>query len=377
MNIGAMTPATVYYKPDKEELLTKNRIWQGIPGIERTNKGRLYVTWYAGGVTEEPGNVLIVEKSDDDGKTWTDGFIVVQHDDPEVRCFDEVLWMDPKDRLWILWAQSEGKFDGRGGVWGVYTENPDDEQPLFTEPRRIGNGIMMDKPTAASDGTWYFPCSLWKKSIHDYDQDHADLDAQRKANVYATTDGGETFEYRGGADGERRSFDEHMVVELNDGRLWMITRTEYGLGQAFSEDKGYTWTDILPSGHSGPNSRPYLRRLKSGRILLINHVNPTYQTSPRSWNVRNNLMAMLSEDEGRSWRGGLMLDARNEVSYPDGTEDENGNIYIIYDWQRYKAREILMAVFTEEDVLEGRLVSENSRLKALVNKASGPIPEKK
>ena len=89
MNIGAMTPATVYYKPDKEELLTKNRIWQGIPGIERTNKGRLYVTWYAGGVTEEPGNVLIVEKSDDDGKTWTDGFIVEESCDFKYSLTDE------------------------------------------------------------------------------------------------------------------------------------------------------------------------------------------------------------------------------------------------------------------------------------------------
>ena len=376
MNLGAMTPATVYIRPGKEELLAKNRIWQGIPGIERTRKGRIYAAWYSGGVTEEPGNVLIIEKSDDDGRTWTDGFMVVQHDDPEVRCFDETMWMDPKGRLWIFWAQCCGKYDGRGGVWGAYTENPDDEAPVFAAPVRIGNGVMMDKPTAGSDGTWYFPCSLWKKSLHDFEEEHSDLDDERRANVYVSLDEGKKFEYRGGADGENRSFDEHMVVELKDGRLWMITRTTYGLGQAFSEDKGKTWSAIKPSGHTGPNSRPYLRRLKSGRILLINHVNPTYQTNPKNWNTRNNLMAMLSEDDGKTWCGGLMLDARDQVSYPDGTEDENGNIYIIYDYQRYAEREILMAVFTEEDILEGRLVGEGSRLKALVSKATGPVPEK-
>lgn len=378
MNMGSMPPAGIYLPNDRQELLAANRIWQGIPGIERTKNGRLYAAWYAGGVTEEPGNVLIIEKSDDDGKTWTDGFMLVQHDDSNVRCFDETLWMDPKGRLWVFWAQSRGFFDDRGGVWGAYTENPDDDKPVFTEARRIGNGIMMDKPTVASDGTWYFPCSLWARGlIKEPSEMHTELDWQRKANVYVSLDEGETFEYRGGADGENRGFDEHMVVELTDGRLWMLTRTSYGVGQAFSADKGRTWTPIEPSGHSGPNARIFVRRLKSGRILLINHVNPSYQTNAKSWNTRNNLMAMLSEDDGRTWRGGLMLDTRDQVSYPDGTEDENGRIYIIYDRERYQAREVLMAVFTEEDVLEGRLVSEDSALRVLVSKATGVKPENK
>lgn len=372
MNIGAMTPATIYIRPGKEEFLSKNRMWQGIPGIERTKKGRIYATWYSGGETEEAGNVLIVEKSDDDGKTWTDGFMLVQHDDPEVRCFDETLWLDPKDRLWIFWAQSRGKYDGRCGVWGAYTENADDGTPVFTEPVRLGNGIMMNKPTVAKDGTWYFAMNLWPRYLHDYTEDHSDLDWERLANVYVSLDEGKTFEYRGGTDGENRGFDEHMIVELNDGRLWMLTRTSYGVGQAFSEDQGKTWTPIERSGHTGPNSRIHIRRLKSGRILLINHVNPTYQTSPKGWHTRNNLMAMLSEDDGRTWRGGLMLDTRDTVSYPDGTEDDEGYIRIIYDRQRFADREILMAVFTEEDILEGRLVSGKSQLKVLVNKATGP-----
>ncbi len=377
MNIGAMTPATVYLWPGKEEYLAKNRAWQGIPGIERTKRGRIYAAWYSGGVTEEAGNVLIIEKSDDDGRTWSDGFMLVQHDDPEVRCFDETFWVDPKGRLWIFWAQSLGKYDGRCGVWGVYSENPDADAPVFTDPVRIGNGIMMNKPTAAKDGTWYFPCSIWEKSLHEYKEDHSELDPMRLANVYVSLDEGKTFEYCGGADGEKRGFDEHMVVELTDGRLWMLTRTSYGVGQAFSEDQGRTWTPIEPSGHTGPNSRIFIRRLKSGRILLINHVNPTYQTNPKSWNARNNLMAMLSEDDGKTWRGGLMLDTRDQVSYPDGTEDDEGRIRIIYDCERYDAREILMAVFTEEDVLEGRLVNDKSQLKVLVSKATGAAPGKK
>ncbi len=372
MNIGAMTPATIYIRPGKEEFLSKNRRWQGIPGVERTKKGRIYAAWYSGGETEEAGNVLIVEKSDDGGRTWTDGFMLVQHDDPEVRCFDETLWADPRGRLWIFWAQSRGKYDGRCGVWGAYTEDADAETPAFTDPVRLGNGIMMNKPTVAKDGTWYFAMNLWPRYLHEYEEEHSDLDWERLANVYVSMDEGRTFEYRGGTDGENRGFDEHMIVELEEGRLWMLTRTSYGVGQAFSEDQGRTWTQIAPSGHTGPNSRIHIRRLKSGRILLINHVNPTYQTNPKGWNTRNNLMAMLSEDDGKTWRGGLMLDTRDAVSYPDGTQDDEGYIRIIYDRQRFADREILMAVFTEEDILDGRPVSEKSQLKVLVSKATGP-----
>ena len=41
---------------DKNELkkyTSVKRMWQGIPGIERTKGGRLFATWYSGGVTEQ------------------------------------------------------------------------------------------------------------------------------------------------------------------------------------------------------------------------------------------------------------------------------------------------------------------------------------
>ena len=82
-------------------------------------------------------------------------------------------------------------------------------------------------------------------------------------------------------------------------------------------------------------------------------------------------MAMLSEDDGKTWKGGLMIDARKDVSYPDGVEAEDGVIRIIYDYQRRDAREILMATFTEEDVLCGRPVSGKARFEQLVNRATG------
>ena len=71
-----------------------------------------------------------------------------------------------------------------------------------------------------------------------------------------------------------------------------------------------------------------------------------------------------------------MLDERLNVSYPDGDQDKDGTIYVIYDWERYKDKEILMARFTEEDVLAGKIVSSNGALRLLVNKATAVHPTK-
>jgi len=90
---------------------------------------------------------------------------------------------------------------------------------------------------------------------------------------------------------------------------------------------------------------------------------------------RSHLTAFISKDDGATWQGGLMLDERNGVSYPDGVQSPDGVIRVIYDWNRYDEKNILMAVFTEEDVLAGKNVSGKTRLRALINRATGVNPK--
>lgn len=197
---------------------------------------------------------------------------------------------------------------------------------------------------------------------------------------YASTDCGKTITLRGHADIPGRSFDEHMLVEKKDGALWMLVRTFKGIGESFSTDGGYTWTPGRNSHIDGPCSRFFIRRLKSGRLLMINHYNFDQridlddimnQGNVKSWKGRSHLTAMLSEDDGETWPYTLLLDERNEVSYPDAKEADNGYIYVTYDWERVTQREILMARFTEDDILRGKILSPEGKLRVLVNKALG------
>jgi hypothetical protein len=150
-----------------------------------------------------------------------------------------------------------------------------------------------------------------------------------------------------------------MIVELKNGQLWMLMRSGVNyLWESFSSDKGKTWSEGKAGSISSPASRFFIRRLQSGNLLLVNH----YKFTGRS-----HLTAMISTDDGISWNEGLLLDERESVSYPDGVQDKDGTIWIVYDRDRLGAGEILLAKFREEDVIAGKDVSGKVRLKQVVS----------
>lgn len=337
-----------------DDYAPESRLWQGIPGIERTADGRLYALWYSGGDGEGPDNYVVVITSDDDGATWSAPKLVI--DPPgEVRAYDPVLWCDPAGRLWVFWAQSLGWFDGRSGTWAVTCDDPNADSPAWSAPRRIVDGIMMNRPLVMADGTWALFPAVWNR-----DPKLPEMDGDRFSNMYVSIDSGQTWTKRGQADVPDRLFDEHMMVERGDGSCWMLVRTTYGIGQSESADGGRNWSPGALWKH-GPSTRFHLRRLRSGNLLLIYHNS--------IMGKRVNLTAFLSVDDGATWSAGFLLDERENVSYPDAVETADGRIYAIYDRSRTGEKEILMAVFLEEDVRAGHAVSPDTRLKILVNRA--------
>lgn len=349
---------------DKQELSAfspDKRIWQGIPSIEVTKKGRIFITFYSGGVKEEIGNYCMLFCSDD-GNDFTRMVAATYLEDH--RCYDPCLWIDPLGRLWFTWSVCPDD-----ALYASICEDPDGEELCWSEPFKVGHDIMMNKPIALSSGEWLFPLAVWNYGIRSLPEEYDSKTPEKGSFVYQTTDQGRTFTKLGGADVKDRHFDEHMVLELKDGRLWMLVRTFYGIGQAFSDDGGKTWSQDSDSGLGGPSSRFHICRLKSGRILLINHVDFT---------KRNNLTALISEDEGKTWPYRLLLDARTGVSYPDVKEADDGYIYITYDYNRgaYKKtladalaceRQILLAKVTENDILDGKITSSDSYLAKIVS----------
>ena len=351
---------------NKNELIkyyTPYRIWQGIPSIEVTKNGRIFITFYSGGVKEAVGNFAVVAFSDN-GRDFSEPVAVAVKENN--RCYDPCLWIDPLGRLWFTWAESPEHYK----VMAAVCDNPDADELSWGEPFEIGGEVMMNKPIVLTTGEWLFPCAVWTEEMCGVTRIKPSNEVDRRAFAYKSVDNGKSFEKLGGVDMPKRSFDEHMLLELNDGRLATYVRTSYGIGVSYSYDRGRTWTAGENSKFGGPCSRFFISRLKSGRILLVNHYD---------FKGRNNLTAMLSEDEGKTWKYKLLLDGRNSVSYPDAKEAEDGFIYITYDRERgcFKrtlneaygdAREILYAKITEQDIMAGKLENPESRLACVVSK---------
>ncbi len=338
----------------KEALKTftpETRLWQGIPAIEKTKGGKLFAALYSGNTKETVGNYCALLESRDDGETWKDP-VAVAYIGEHGRCYDPCLWIDPNGRLWFIWAEHPERC-----VKAAICEEPDAETLIWSEVFEIGGEVLLNKPVVLSTGEWLFPSAIWDSRLYGLggDGNLAGENTIGGSAVFKSTDRGKTISRIGGAIVPSRSFDEHMLLEKQDGTIHMYVRTNYGIGESVSYDRGKTWTTAFDSKLGGPCSRFHIRRLKSGNVLLINHVN---------FSGRNNLTALLSDDDGKTWKWSMLIDGRDEVSYPDAIEDDCGNIYVIYDRERgcFKksmaeaqkdAREILLCKFTEEDIKQG------------------------
>lgn len=327
-------------------------------GIARTPGGRIWSCWVAG--QDGPRAFFVLNRSETDGETFSKPMLVINmHREglPPRATLVGNLWTDPSGTLWLFFSQSVGSNDGRDGVWVTRCADPDADSPEWSKPRRICHGYLLSKPTIRKNGEWLLPIEFLPRATF------PELERYRGVNLLVSTDRGETWTRRSTASFPDSRWVEPMVVELNDGRLWLLARTKTFVMQRFSSDSGRTWTEPTLPSFKHPRARFFIQRLASGRILLIKHGERIDRCAGRS-----HLTAWLSDDEGKTWRGGLMLDERTGISYPDGFEAPDGTLHVSYDRNRKTDGEILLARFTEQDVLARSIQSENGKLRIVVSR---------
>lgn len=129
---------------------------------------------------------------------------------------------------------------------------------------------------------------------------------------------------------------EPTVVELSDGRLWMLIRTSQDCHyEAFSSCGGESWTAPAPSRFYATITMPLVFCMRDGRLLVVwnnstplpelNHDRqPGLNQSEREgrsedfFTNRDVLHAAISADDGQTWRGFRELylnDRRNDADF--------------------------------------------------------------
>ncbi len=128
-----------------KKLSAGNRIWQGIPSIAVTEKGKQFVVFYSGGTKECIGNYVIMLTGTDE-TNFSEPIAAAVPDDGH-RCYYATVWIDPLGRLWFIWAYFPDEC-----VYAVICDHPDDDVLKFGEEFVIGKDVMMNNPIVLSTG---------------------------------------------------------------------------------------------------------------------------------------------------------------------------------------------------------------------------------
>jgi len=127
---------------------------------------------------------------------------------------------------------------------------------------------------------------------------------------------------------------EPVALQLTDGRVWMLIRTQAGTQyESWSSDDGDTWTEPAPSRFASSNAPVHMVRLRDGRIALVwqNCMGPTGVSYDRQI-----LAAAISDDDGKTWRGYREIvragerGAAEQVTYPWICEAADGKLLVSY-----------------------------------------------
>jgi Neuraminidase (sialidase) len=246
----------------------------------------LVYTRFRGGTSDAATADLSGMHSKDGGRTWGKPFLVQENDAKQNVMSVSLLRLKSGD-LMLGYLRKNSDRDCRyvvrrssdeGTSWGRET--------MVTEPVAY-YVVNNDRLVQLSGGRLLVPAA-----------DHGDISKRPNspAVCYCSDDEGKTWR-RGPGEVRLRGIgcQEPGVVELKDGRVYMILRNSLGsIYRAISADGGLTWGEPASTGLTSPVAPASISRIPSrGELLMI------WNNSPKT---RVPLTAAISTDEGQTWK---------------------------------------------------------------------------
>ncbi len=311
-------------------------------------------------VHTKSGDILCLDAeasyvSRDDGQTWSDPRPLHGTSVHNVRVSNERALFRTRDGTIIAaymnlnerkWTWSNELHDAPGATLPTYVMRSTDDGQTWEDVQKLHDhwsGAVRDM-IQTKDGRILFTAM---KMLHD--------PGRHTVLTYSSTDDGQHWSASNlidlGGRGHHGGVTEPTVTELRDGRLWMLIRTNWGeFWSAHSYDGGRFWRTLQPSGIAASSAPAMLRRLASGRLLLV--WNRPYPEGKRDWplsggdglwsetpvsNHREELSLAFSADEGQTWSKPVVVAHRREssatgsrrwVAYPYLFEHKPGQLWL-------------------------------------------------
>ena len=312
-------------------------------------------------------NITLISK--DGGKTWTEqGAIVVPNEGPgrpksggegagcmlKTKSGAIVLVYMDLDGYKFNWNPQTDELDADLDVWAVRSL---DEGKTWVDRQKILDGYCgsLQNMIQTKDGHIVVPV-----------QDAVRGPVHHAQYVFVSADDGKTWTRSNlvdiGGRGDHGGGFEATVVELKDGRLWQLIRTNLDrFWSAYSDDHGYHWRVVKPSRIDASSSPGYLKRLASGRLILAwNRLYPeglddaakaTYPRYDRIMGsevppslMREELSIAFSNDDGKTWTKPTVILRGENLSYPYIFERRPGELWIATIKADYSGRAMRVAL---------------------------------
>lgn len=254
---------------------------------------------------------IIAKKSMDGGRTWGKQR-VLQENTGKKNVMSATLRylagpMQEKRPIGLFYLKKNTLSDLK-----AYLKVSDDNGKTFGPPIEIttppGYHVMNnDRITILSSGRWLAPVA----STPDVHKNNHFV-----CTCFISDDQGKTWKQsKGSVDYVKRGAMEPEVIELKDGNVLMIFRTQSGhIGSSLSSDKGETWSKPVSWGVRAPEAPATLRRIPStGDLLLI--WNDNFEPGAGHSGKRTPLTAAISSDEGKTWKLKKNLETDADYTY--------------------------------------------------------------
>ena len=250
-----------------------------------------------------------------------------------------LVYSDSSTFKWF-WDDSTGEpaANVRSDVWTIRSL---DEGQTWTDSQKILDGycggLITIIQTTSGNIVVPVPTLLYNPGRHE-------------TATYVSGDDGVTWRRSNvidlGGHGHHDGADEGTLVELRDGRLLMLLRTNWDrFWEAFSDDEGLSWRTVRPSNIDASTAPGYIARLASGRLVLAwNRLYPEgknsyFRSARQASNVpasrhREELSIAFSEDDAATWTEPAVI-ARDpgKVSYPGIFERRPGELWVTTNFQ--------------------------------------------
>ncbi|CAL1517231.1 sialidase family protein [Chitinophaga sp. MM2321] len=303
----------------------------------------------------EDGNLLTVNAnksmiSKDEGKTWTEEHAIFT-DSTKYSIGSPVMIRTTKNIIILAfsngaemanWNWNNTTHDSPGATLPTYVVRSLDGGKTWQDLQKLHSewtGMIRDI-IETKDGSVVFTSM---KMLHN--------PGRHTVMTYTSSNGGVKWVPSNiidlGGIGNHSGVMESTLVQLKDGTLWMILRTNWGnFWQAFSNDEGWTWKEFAPTNIDASSSPGIIHRLNSGRLVFIwNRLYPEGKKEytmrpgdnnlaevPASWQ-REEVSMMLSDDDGNTWTKPVVIakahaDKKKWMSYPYIFEVKPGELWI-------------------------------------------------